>query len=122
MFTHRFLWIGSVEACTSFAQPLAPNHPSTSALSLDESEVYNDSDIPSDADSDAEGADDAEGDDKAEWVPQPGPAPPVPPDCHLLAKGVLNADVREVFHRLLADEVRLHIYTLNHIPLNQDTL
>ncbi|CAL8460897.1 g428 [Coccomyxa elongata] len=84
-------------------QPLALNQPSTSAVSLDESEVYNDSDIPSDADSDAEGADE-QGDDKAEWVPQPGPAPPVPPDCHFLAKGVLNADVREVFHRLLADE------------------
>ncbi len=92
-----------------FVQPLAPNRPSNSAVSLDESEVYNDSDIPSDADSDAEGADE-QGDDNAEWVPQPGPAPPVPPECHLLAKGALNADVREVFHRLLADEVRLYIH------------
>ena len=88
------------------AAQVSLTHPSAAALSVDDSEAYsadnndNDSDIASDADSEAGG------DDELDWSPQPGPAPPVPPDCHALSKGVLNADVREVFHRLLADEVR----------------
>lgn len=79
------------------------NHPSVANLSVDESEAY--SADHNDNDSDSDGDSEAGGDDEADWDPQPGPAPPVPPDCHALSKGVLNADVREVFHRLLADEV-----------------
>ena len=40
-----------------------------------------------------------------EWAPQEGAAPCVPPDMVRITDGVLAADVREVFQRLLADEV-----------------
>lgn len=106
--------LASISHVRAYAVPLnlqvhnvqiAARHVAPSAISMDESEPYssnhNDSDIASDADSDAGG------DDVADWAPQAGPPPPVATECTPLARGVLNADVREVFHRLLADEVRL---------------
>jgi len=48
---------------------------------------------------------DASDDDVAEWDPQPGDAPPMAAGVTKLAEGMLEADVREVYHRLLADQV-----------------
>ena len=74
-----------------------------SASSLVESELSADG-----PDSNDEGADDdseASDGDVAEWDPQPGDVPPLAPGVTRLAEGVLDADVKEVYSRLLADQV-----------------
>jgi hypothetical protein len=75
----------------------------SSIHSVDDSDQYSayahDSDVTSDGESEAGG------DDDVAWSPQAGPAPPVPPDSHRLAEGLLLAGVKDVFHHLLEDEV-----------------
>ena len=83
-------------ACASMPQ-------GASAASLAESEMSADG-----PDSHDEGDDDdseASDGDVAEWDPQPGDAPPLAPGVIKLAEGVLDADVKEVYSRLLADQV-----------------
>ncbi len=58
-------------------------------------------DGPDSHDDDSEASDE----DVAEWDPQPGDAPPLAPGVSNLAEGVLDADVKEVYSRLLADQV-----------------
>lgn len=71
-------------------------------------------------DSHGEGSDDSDASDgdEAEWDPQPGDPPPLAQGVTKLAEGTLNADVKEVYSRLLADEVSLCIILmlLNHLP------
>ncbi len=75
-----------------------------SATSLAESEMTADGpDSHDDHDDDSDASDD----DVAEWDPQPGDAPPMAAGVTKLAEGMLEADVREVYHRLLADQVVL---------------
>ena len=73
-----------------------------SADSLAESEVS--ATMP---DSNNEESDDSEASDgeDTEWEPQPGGAPPMADGVTKLAEGVLDADVKEVYSRLLADQV-----------------
>ncbi len=74
-----------------------------SATSLAESEMSADGpDSHDDRDDDSEASDE----DVAEWDPQPGDAPPLAPGVSKLAEGVLDADVKEVYSRLLADQVK----------------
>ncbi len=71
-----------------------------SATSLAESEVS--VDAPDSHDDDSEASD---GNDMAEWDPQPGGAPPMAPAVTKMVEGVLDADVKEVYSRILADQV-----------------
>lgn len=71
-----------------------------SAASLAESEMSVDAPDSHDDDSDA-----SDGDDVAEWDPQPGGAPPMSPGVTKIAEGMLDADLKEVYSRLLADQV-----------------
>jgi hypothetical protein len=71
-----------------------------SAASLAESEMSLDA-----PDSHVDDSEASDGDDVADWDPQPGGAPPMAPGVTNIAEGMLDADVKEVYSRLLADQV-----------------
>lgn len=79
-----------------------------SASSLAESEMSADGLDSNDDDSEASDGD------VAEWDPQPGDAPPLAPGVIKLAEGVLDADVKEVYSRLLADQVTVPKWPCAH--------
>ena len=74
----------------------------TSADSLAESEVS--ATLPDSADEESDDSDASDGKD-TEWEPQQGAPPPVADGVTKLAEGTLDADVKEVYSRLLADQV-----------------
>ena len=76
----------------------------TSADSLAESEVS--ATLPDSADEESDDSDASDGED-TEWEPQQGAPPPVADGVTKLAEGTLDADVKEVYSRLLADQVCL---------------
>ena len=75
-----------------------------SATSLAESEMSADAPDSHDEGDDDDDSEASEGD-VAEWDPQPGNAPPLAPGVIKVAEGMLDADVKEVYSRLLADQV-----------------
>ena len=76
-----------------------------SATSLAESEMSADAPDSHDEGDDDDDDSEASDGDVAEWNPQPEEAPPLAPGVTKLAEGVLDADVKEVYSRLLADQV-----------------
>ena len=76
-----------------------------SATSLAESEMSADAPDSHDEGDDDDDDSEASDGDVAEWNPQPEGAPPLAPGVTKLAEGVLDADVKEVYSRLLADQV-----------------
>ena len=80
-------------------QPGLPRGASAGSLAESDMSAPDSHDEGDDEDSEA-----SEGD-VAEWDPQPEDAPPLAPGVTKLAEGVLGADVREVYSRILADQV-----------------
>ena len=74
----------------------------TSADSLAESEMS--ATLPDSADEESNDSEASDGED-TEWEPQQGAPPPVADGVTKLAEGILDADVKEVYSRLLADQV-----------------
>ena len=74
----------------------------TSADSLAESEMS--ATLPDSADEESDDSEASDGED-TEWEPQQGAPPPVADGVTKLAEGILDADVKEVYSRLLADQV-----------------
>ena len=74
----------------------------TSADSLAESEMS--ATLPDSNDEESDDSEASDGED-TEWEPQQGAPPPVADGVTKLAEGILDADVKEVYSRLLADQV-----------------
>ena len=62
--------------------------------------------LPDSADEESDDSEASDGED-TDWEPQQGAPPPVADGVTKLAEGNLDADVKEVYSRLLADQVSL---------------